>query len=482
MSIRDFDFIREKAQTHGKELAFVDEAHEVSFRELDLYTRKIAHYLHSKGLKPGQLVATLLPTYLDYHFTFALQRLGITTMSKNNFSNFSPEATPDWLITIKAHSNFPTEKTMLLDAEILTGINDGPEDGEVPGYANPSDLARLASTSGTTGRIKYISISAEDLDDLAVRKSSYDLAGLDHVLSMYPFGSGQTYGLALKNLLAGKTYYSCFFTDHRLAKMLRTYPIRTLIGSPAQIAAFLDVQTQTGTQLPILKTIIMGGSPPSQPLINRIKAQLDCQIYNAYGSSEAGNISIEEITSHADGLHYAGTIMHSDVTLQIVDENDAPVPAGEVGIVRYRRPEMATSYYKNPAAATEFFKDGFFYPGDLGYLDSEGRLVLQGRINEVINLGGVKMNPEVIDKLALAQLGVVDCATFVIPGPTGVEQLALALVTDSDFIPEHFEKAMAKKSPFPIAAVLTMSSIARNENGKIMRTVLTQQYLSQIRP
>jgi len=480
MSIFDFDFIRERAQTHGRELAYVDEAHEVTFRELDLYTQKIAVFLNNYGLKPGELVATLLPTYLDYHFTFALQRLGISTMSKNSFSNFNPEATPDWLITIKPHPKFKAESTILLDPEILTAINDGPEDIELTGYKNESDVARLASTSGTTGRVKYIPVLAGDLESLGTRKSSYDLAGLDNVLSLYPFGSGQTYGLALKNLLAGKTYFNCFFTDHRLAKMLRNYPIRTLIGSPAQMAGFLEVQTQTGTQLPILKTIIMGGSPPSQQLIDRIKSQLDCQIFNAYGSTEAGNISIEEITSHETGLNFAGTIVHSDVTIEIVDDNDLPLANGEVGIIRYRRSGMASGYYKNPAATTEFFKDGFFYPGDLGYLDSSGRLVLEGRSNEVINLGGVKMNPEVIDAIAMAQLGVIDCATFSIPGPAGVEQLAIALVTDSDFNPENFEKAMAKKSKFPIAAAFLVSAIARNENGKILRSQLSEQYLNRI--
>jgi acyl-CoA synthetase (AMP-forming)/AMP-acid ligase II len=167
------------------------------------------------------------------------------------------------------------------------------------------------------------------------------------------------------------------------------------------------------------------------------------------------------------------------VVLQIVDDNDAPLPNGEVGTVRYKRPDMATSYYKNPAATAEFFKDGFFYPGDRGYLDTEGRLVLEGRTNEVINLGGVKLNPEAVDKIALAQLGVLDCAAFPIPGAGGVEQLAIALVTDEDFDPESFEKTMAKKSPFPIAAAIQLPKIPRNENGKIMRKALSEQYLSK---
>jgi acyl-CoA synthetase (AMP-forming)/AMP-acid ligase II len=90
------------------------------------------------------------------------------------------------------------------------------------------------------------------------------------------------------------------------------------------------------------------------------------------------------------------------------------------------------------------------------------------------------MNPEVIDSIAMAQLGVVDCAAFSIPGPTGIEQLAIALVTDGDFDPENFEKAMAKKSKFPIAAAFLVPAISRNENGKILRSQLSEQYFDRI--
>ena len=479
MSLYDFDFIRERAQTHGRDIAFVDESHVVTFQEFDFYTRKIAFYLREHGIKPGDLVATLLPTYLDWHFTFALHRLGVATMPKNNFGPFSSEVMPNWLITIKAHPGIPPEKTLLLDETILEAINAGSDEIELTGYKEGSDIARFTSTSGTTGQAKYISYTAESLLNKAERKSPYDLIGLDHVFSMYLFGSGQSYGLALKNLIAGKPFFSCYFNDYRMAKIVSQNSIRTLSGSPMQVSSFLDVQTQTGTQFPLLKTIILGGSAPTQQLIDRINSQLDCQIFNTYGSTEAGGITYEDISKHIAGAKFAGTLMHSDVTLQIVDDEDNEVPQGEVGIVRYKRPGMTTSYYKNPAASAEFFKDGFFYPGDIGLLDVQGRLVLEGRTNEVINIGGVKLNPEVIDKIALAQLGVVDCATFSIPGEAGVERLAIALVIDADFNPQLFEKAMEKKSPHRLAMVVQMEKIERNENGKIMRSTLSKQFLER---
>lgn len=474
MALYSFDFISEKAQTHGTDLAYVDESHEVTFREFDFYTKKIATYLRDKGIKPGDLVATILPPYLDWHFTFALQRLGIATMSKNNFAPFSEEAFPDFLITIKTHPRFPQEKTILVDANQLSAINQCSDEIELNGFANSSDLARLFSTSGTTGDVKYISASAEGLAHIAQRTSSYDLAGLDDVLSLYLFGSGQTYGLALKNAVNGKAYYSCGLTDYRLAKLVSKYPIRTLIGSPAQVSAFLDVQNQTGTEFPKLSTIIMGGSPPGSDIVERIARQLDCRVFNAYGSTEVGNISIQEIT-HGLGIErYAGNLIHEDVVLQVVDEADQQVSGSATGIIRYKRSGMIDSYFGNELASKANFRDGFFYPGDLGHLDSEGRLVLDGRLQEVINLGGVKLNPETIDAIVRAQLGVVDCAAFAQMSPTGVEQLALALVVDGDFSKELFERTMEKKSPHPISSVVLVEKIERNPNGKVMRSHLSQ--------
>ena len=133
---------------------------------------------------------------------------------------------------------------------------------------------------------------------------------------------------------------------------------------------------------------------------------------------------------------------------------------------------MATSYYKNLAATAEFFKDGYFYPGDLAYIDEAGKLVLDGRVNEVINLGGVKINPESIEKIALAQLGVLDCATFASVDASGIEQLSMAVVVDGDFNLELFTKAMEAKSPNKPKSYVQVAEIPRNDNGKILRQKL----------
>lgn len=453
------------------DLAFVDESHEINFRELDLYTRKIAFLIKDKGIKPGDVVGLILPTYLGWLFTFSLYRLGITVMWHNSLKPFSSEIKPDWLITLELHPGLSPERTIIVDESYLALINSSEELNDLPGYKDPSDLAVLFSTSGTTGDFKYTAHTAEELSLIAIRPSSDDSFGEDGVLSRLNFGAAWSTTHALKCLTFGRTFYACMFTDYRLPKFLTKYPIRTLIGSPVQVASFLDIQKQTGTKLPLLKTIIVGGSAPSAQLIDRIKGQLDCKLYNSYGSTEAGLISIYEVQSSDE----VGSWIRPPVELQIVDDDDNQLPVMSVGHIRYRRKEMATSYYKNPEATAQFFKDGYFYPGDLGFIDHTGRLLLQGRSSEVMNLGGVKINPERIESIALAQLGVRDCAAFARMNDSGVEELGIALVVDVDFDKENFEKAMASKSPIQIRQASIVPAIPRNEMGKIQRNLLAAE-------
>ena len=473
MSFYSFGFMSQIAQANWQEFAYIDENRKVTFAELDIGTKKIATFLKSIGITQGTIVALILPTYFSWFFTFALHRMGVGVMSKITYSTFPVEATPDFVISLKYHPSFPKEKTIIVDQDLMRKVENADEDKDLSGYSDSLAPARLFSTSGTTGATRYICYEAGKLELLATRKSAYNFAGTDHVVSMFPFSSGQSYRMALKNISQGRTYYALDSGGAPALAFIRDNPIKTLYASPLQVSMLLDTQNQTKIELPNLSVIIMAGSPPSEKLIERIKSNLHCRIYNSYGSTEAGNIGLVDIT---DGVNNSlgFDLIHNDVNLEIVDENDKPLPVSSVGIIRYRKSNTATSYYKNPVATAQFFKDGYFYPGDLGFIDSAGRLHLEGRSTDLINLGGVKVNPERIEAIALTQLGVQDCAAFGRVSDSGIEELCMALVVDKEFNQELFEKVMAAKSANPIRHISIVPLIARNETGKIQRNLLSK--------
>ena len=473
MSFYRFGFMKQVAQDHGREFAYIDETRKVSFAELEIGTKKIAGFLKSIGVKQNTIVSLILPSYFNWYFTFALHRMGVGVMSKISYSAFPIEATPDFLIALKYSSSFPKDKTIIVDQELMKKIENTDEEESLSGYSNPLSPARLFSTSGTTGTMRFICYEADKLESLATRKSSYNFVGQDHVLSLFPFSSGQNYRLALKSLYQGRTYYTLDAGSALALSFIRDNPIKTIYASPAQVSILLDIQKHTHMELSNLSTIVLAGSPPSEKLIERINSQLNCRIFNSYGSTEAGNIGLAEIT---DGVKNSSgfDLINDDVKLEIVDANNNLLPVSTVGTIRYRKSDTATSYYNNPSATAQSFKDGYFYPGDLGFLDHAGRLVLEGRSTDLINLGGVKVNPERIESIALAQLGVRDCAAFGQISDSGIEELCIALVVDAEFNQASFEKAIAAKLANPIRHIVVMNSIPRNETGKIQRDLLAR--------
>lgn len=473
MNFYSFDFLEQITQSKGQEFAYIDETRKVTFNELNIGTKKIAGLLKSIGIKQNDIVALILPNYFHWFFTLALHRMGAGVISKNTYSRFPAELTPNFLISFKYHPNFPKERTIIIDLDLMRKVESTDPDENLSGYSNPLAPARFFSTSGTTGGTRYICYEAGKLEMLFKRKSAYDLVGLEHILSLYPFGAGQNYRLALKRLCAGLTNYSLDSGTLKSLTFINQNSIRTLSASPLQIGVLLDMKKQTKIQLPSLSNIILGGSRPSEPLIERIKSEVGCRIFNSYGSTEAGNIGYIEIKDRVEnspGFDIAG----DDITLQIVDDNDKVLPNLSIGHIRYKREVMANSYYKNAEATAQFYKDGFFYPGDLGLIDQKGRLVLEGRSSEVINLGGIKLNPERIESITLGQLGVRDCAAFARISDSGVEELAIAIVVDTNFKKEIFEKAIAANLAIPIRHIVILDSIPRNESGKIQRNLLTK--------
>jgi acyl-CoA synthetase (AMP-forming)/AMP-acid ligase II len=120
------------------------------------------------------------------------------------------------------------------------------------------------------------------------------------------------------------------------------------------------------------------------------------------------------------------------VGVAVLGENGQPLPAGGVGEVAVRGPNVMDGYEANPAANAEAFANGWFRTGDQGMLDASGYLSLSGRIKELINRGGEKIAPREIDEVLLRHPAVAEAVTFGIPHPSWGEEVAAAVVLSGD--------------------------------------------------
>lgn len=452
-------------------LALVDDSNELTFSQLDTNVRRIARLLQINGIDASSLVCTMLPSFLDWQVTLALHILGASSFSKPVGSKLDSALVPQWLISTQLNSDFPEDQTFIVDENFEKAVNQTDRLKSAPGFPSLDFPARYFFTSGTSGAAKYLVISAEELLAKVKYQGSSELVGESDVLNLLQFGATQSYRIALRALNEGRTFYTCGFFDYRLSKILNKYPIRTVAGSPVQVSSMIDSLVQTGTKVPNVGTIIMGGSAPTQIQINRIREHLDVKIYNSYGSTELGFVSMHEIVN---GRIDGGNIW-PEVRLEIVDEKNNKVPNGEIGIIRYAKRKMPKSYFNSEEASNEYFQDDFFYPGDLGYLNEFGQLHISGRTNDVINLGGVKISPEKVEEIAFRSSGVADAAAFPVIDDNGVKRLALAYVKDVGFDLKDLETRIEREFlAISVAKYVEVMEIPRNENGKIPRSKLAE--------
>lgn len=164
------------------------------------------------------------------------------------------------------------------------------------------------------------------------------------------------------------------------------------------------------------------------------------------------------------------------VTVQIVNSTGTLLPPDEDGHVRIRSAYAVTQYFENPEDSAKVFRDGWFYPGDLGRLNSDGLLVITGREHAVLNLGGDKISPEAIELILSEFNGVIEAAAFGIPNEYGNNEISAAIVTDGSLDEQALKEYCAARIPRPFAPtkVHLVASLPHNEMGKLDRSRLRE--------
>ena len=166
----------------------------------------------------------------------------------------------------------------------------------------------------------------------------------------------------------------------------------------------------------------------------------------------------------------------SGVELEIVNSDDSLVPVCKEGRIRYRTPGLIPGYWNQESHTAANFKDGYFYPGDLGYLDEDGNLNLIGRESEHVNLGGEKVNLQDYDRASLRVEGLEEAAAFVLQDETGLNVIGLAFIGEVGNGKQLLERMRAKFGPQSPQVFFQVAEMPRNANGKTDRKKLAEAF------
>ena len=167
--------------------------------------------------------------------------------------------------------------------------------------------------------------------------------------------------------------------------------------------------------------------------------------------------------------------------LEIVDEEGSPLPAGAEGRIRVRSPQTSRPFIgapMEPAGAS----DAWVYPGDVGRLDPDGVLVVTGRLDEIINYGGAKTDPETIESVLANHPAIVEGAALRMPAADGTQEAWAAVVPRAPLTLEGLNAWLASRltgelGAFQFARLELVSDIPRTEAAKVARAALRGRLL-----
>ena len=473
------DWLQRHAVTRPDTIAIATPTHRLTYAEFYRALHVAAHRLAECKIEAGQTVALcVLNQALHCVLIAALNRMGCVPLSlprplKADVAISLPQGlVVDQILVEQPFDGISPAGSVDVDPDWLKTANDKAAEWRRPGLRDSDATAHIFTSSGTTGAVKAVGFSTKQLE-ARIFKRSIGILGLGRMgktLCQFGLRAGTGFNAVFSTFWSGGTIF-LGWPDSAVPALVARNGIERLEGSPAQYQATLRTSDPSAFDLSTLRFAVVAGSATPQPLIAGIKAKLCRILINIYGSTEVGAISYGPLHAAAPPGH-CGHLMPW-MQAEVVDQDGNPLPAGAEGSLRFRCEEMATAYLNDSQASSECFKDGWFYPGDVGAISDRRALTLSGRNSQRINAGGVKVAPEVVENVVISYEGIADCAAFGVPDGFGVEKIWTAIVVDRqidfDGLRKHCSAQLGARAPHHF---LTLNELPRNEAGKILRTTL----------
>jgi acyl-CoA synthetase (AMP-forming)/AMP-acid ligase II/acyl carrier protein len=361
----------------------------------------------------------------------------------------------------------------------IHGVSGSP--GNVPQPA-ADDVALVLLTSGSTGRAKAVPLTHRNVCTSAGDVArSMGLSPSDRCLAMWEqFHVGGLVDLLLAPLLSGGTLICTpGFDAARFFELLPVVRPSWFQGVPATLNELVVHARRNAIavaphSLRLLRSVA-AALPPQ--VMQDIEETFGVPVLQTFGMTEAGPL----ITSTAlpPALRKPGSVGHScGPQLRIVGPAGETLPVGGTGEVAVRGDNVFAGYENDPEANAQQFRAGWFHTGDLGHLDPDGDLFLTGRIKQLINRGGEKVNPQELDDALMTHEAVAQAACYAVPHRTLGEDVAAAVVLrDGRTVgPEELRTFLrARLAAFKVPArIRIVDDLPRNMIGKIDRMALSR--------
>jgi malonyl-CoA/methylmalonyl-CoA synthetase len=343
-----------------------------------------------------------------------------------------------------------------------------------------SDIAVLLYSSGTTGLPKGAMLSHGNLAaNTATLVDYWGFSENDVLLHALPIYHAHGLFVAIGcALLSGSSMI--FLPRFDRYEVLTNLPCSTvMMGVPTFYTRLLD-DPRFDQKICANMRLFISGSAPLQPeTFAAFQKRSGHTILERYGMTETSM----NASNPLDGERRPGSVGPAlpGVSLRVVNDAGNEIPAGEVGHLQVKGPNVFSGYWRmREKTAEEFTSDGFFKTGDEAIIDCDGYVTIVGRTKDLVITGGLNVYPREVEAMLDSLPEVHESAVIGAPHPDFGEGVIAVVVAQPDkdisgtlLIDQIRPRMAAYKLP---KQVISVAELPRNSMGKVQKKLLREQY------
>ncbi|MFJ7281224.1 class I adenylate-forming enzyme family protein [Pseudomonas sp. NPDC099000] len=484
----------------------------LTYDDMEAGSNRLAHALISLGLHVGERVAVLLNNSPEaIESVFAVEKAGLVYVALNarhtlaeqvailNDADASVlvagpefreigEGVRDEVASLRHVIGLDWQAPHVLDyRQVLASMPTHAPNVQV----SADTQLRIAYTSGTTGKPKGVTYTVKrwyerltnhfyameyglGVDDAMLHVGPLTHAAGVHLLPCYLRGT--------RNVILEK------FEPLETLQQIERHRITQMMCVPTMLTRLLDtLDSGVEADLSSLKCIHYGTAPTSVDLIRRAIARFGPVMRQQYGMTEAVQpLAVLYPHEHAeDGVLRSCGKPTANVQITVRDVHGQELAAGEIGEIAIATDGIGeVAFWRRPDLEAEAIRDGWYYTGDLGYLDAQGFLFIVGRNKDMIISGGFNVYAREVEDALESHPQVVEVAVLGLPDAEWGERIAAFVVrregatVDSEALGSHCVALIAGyKKPRLIEFV---DALPRNNAGKVVKNILRDDYLARL--
>ena len=475
-----------------------------SWRDLEHGSAMMANLLQSLGLPEGARIAVQVEKSVEAMVLYlATLRAGYVFLPLNTayqrleIEYFIGDAEP--AVVVCSSANFGwiskiafkagTQNVFTLDDDrtgsLLARAAHCSDQHEVAAK-QPDDMAAILYTSGTTGRSKGAMLSHGNLlSNARVLQDYWGWKQGDVLIHALPIFHVHGLFVAIHGALinGSKMIWLAKFDPKKIIEKLPQATV--FMGVPTLYVRLLAEPGLTVDACRSMRLFIAGSAPLLIETFREWQARTGHTILERYGMSETAMLTSNP---YQGGKRRGGTVGFAlpGVSLRVVGSDDLSgqsLPAGEIGNIQVKGPNVFQGYWRMPGkTAEEFTADGYFKTGDVGKIGEDGCISIVGRSKDLIISGGYNVYPAEIEGCINELPGVLESAVVGVPHPDFGEVGVAVVIAKPGQAPDGARIVAEMKSRLANFKVpkqcFVVSELPRNTMGKVQKNLLREQYKS----